>query len=354
MLKLLNIRAKKPGLPPGSLVHVGKQKTERTTINILAYDEHQLQAQAEATVEECLNFKDKTLVTWINVEGLHQIKILQELGQAFDLHPLVLEDILNTTQRPKLEDYSDYLYIVLKMLDYDEQNNHVTAEQVSLVLNRNVVISFQEQPGDVFDAVRNRVKSGLGHLRTAGPDYLAYAMLDAIVDNYFVILEKLGDDIELLEEELIHEPTPKTLQEIYRLKRELIFLHRSVWPLREVINVLSRGETPFFKEASVIYLRDVYDHTVRVIDLVETYRDLVTGMLDLYLSSVSNRMNVVMKVLTVIATLFIPLTFITSLYGMNFKYMPELEWQWGYGAVWLILLLVTASMLVYFKRKKWL
>ena len=354
MLKLLNIRAKKAGLPPGSLVHVGKKKTERTTINILAYDEHQLQAQTEATVEECLNFKDKTLVTWINVEGLHQIEILQELGQAFDLHPLVLEDILNTTQRPKLEDYSDYLYIVLKMLDYDEQNNHVTAEQVSLVLNRNVVISFQEQPGDVFDVVRNRVKSGRGHLRTAGPDYLAYAMIDAIVDNYFVILEKLGDDIELLEEELIQEPTPKTLQEIYRLKRELIFLHRSVWPLREVVSVLSRSETPFFKETSVIYLRDVYDHTVRVIDLVETYRDLVTGMLDLYLSGVSNRMNVVMKVLTVIATLFIPLTFITSLYGMNFKYMPELEWRWGYGVVWLVILLVTVFMLLYFRRKKWL
>jgi magnesium transporter len=354
MLKLLNIRAKKAGLPPGSLVHVGKKKTERTTINILAYDERQLQAQTEATVEECLNFKDKTAVAWINVEGLHQIEILQELGQAFDLHPLVLEDILNTTQRPKLEDYSDYLYIVLKMLDYDEQNNQVTAEQVSLILNRNVVISFQEQPGDVFDAVRNRVKNGRGRLRTAGPDYLAYAMLDAIVDNYFVILEKLGEDIELLEEELIQEPTPKTLQEIYHLKRELIFLHRSVWPLREVISVLSRGETRFFKETSVIYLRDVYDHTVRVIDLVETYRDLVTGMLDLYLSNVSNRMNVVMKVLTVIATLFIPLTFITSLYGMNFKYMPELEWRWGYGAVWLIILLVTVLMLLYFRRKKWL
>jgi magnesium transporter len=354
MLKLLNIKAKKAGLPPGSLVHVGEKKTERTTINILAYDEHQLQAQTEATVKECLNFKDKTAVAWINVEGLHQVEVLQKLGEAFDLHPLVLEDILNTTQRPKLEDYGDYLYIVLKMLDYDEQNNQITAEQISLVLSTKVIISFQEQPGDVFDAVRNRVKNGRGRLRTAGPDYLAYAMLDAIVDNYFVILEKLGEDIELLEEELIQETTPETLQEIYHLKRELIFLHRSVWPLREVISVLSRGETPFFKDTSVIYLRDVYDHTVRVIDLVETYRDLVTSMLDLYLSSVSNRMNVVMKVLTVIATLFIPLTFITSLYGMNFKYMPELEWRWGYGAVWLVILMVTVFMLVYFRRKKWL
>jgi magnesium transporter len=354
LFQRLNLRARKVGLPPGTLIHIGEKKTERTTISILDYDEHQAHEQAVETIAACLPFKDKPTVTWINVEGLHQVEILRQFGEAFGLHPLVLEDILNTTQRPKMEDYDDHLYIVLKMLGYNEQSNQVTVEQVSLILTEKKVISFQEQAGDVFNPIRQRIRDSRGRMRKAGADYLAYTLLDAIVDSYFTVLEKLGEDIEFVEEELVAEPEPRTLQKIYNLKRELIFLHKSVWPLREVISALSRGESGLFEQTTTIYLRDVYDHIVQVIDLVETYRDLVTGMLDLYLSSISNRMNVVMKVLTVIATLFIPLTFITSLYGMNFKYMPELEWRWGYPMVWLAILLVTVLMLAYFRKKKWL
>jgi magnesium transporter len=354
VFKRLNIKARKVGLPPGTLVHIGEQKTERSTVTLLNYDEQHVQERVADTIDDCLAYRDKPGVTWINLEGLHQIEVLQQLGEAFSLHPLVLEDILNTTQRPKLEDYSDYLYIVLKMIHYDEQSHQITAEQVSLIVMSSLVILFQEQAGDAFDPIRQRIRDGRGRIRKSNADYLTYTLLDAIVDSYFLILERLGEDIELLEAELIDEANPQTLQEIYNLKRELIFLHRSIWPLREVVHVLSRGESNLFTETTTIYLRDVYDHTVQVIDLVETYRELVTGMLDLYLSSLSNRMNMVMKVLTVIATLFIPLTFITSLYGMNFKYMPELEWRWGYTAVWLVILLVTLSMLAFFKRKKWL
>jgi magnesium transporter len=288
------------------------------------------------------------------VEGLHQIEILQKLGQIFDLHPLVLEDILNTTQRPKQEDYDSYLYVVLKMLIYDEENQQIMAEQVSLIVMPTLVISFQEQAGDVFDPIRQRIRNGRGQIRKSDADYLAYTLLDAVVDSYFVILEKLGEDIEILESELIDETAPKTLQEIYNIKRELIFFHKSIWPLRDVIYGLIRSESTLFSETALIYLRDVYDHIVQVIDLVDTYRELVNGMLDLYLSNMSNRTNAIMKVLTIIATLFIPLTFITSLYGMNFKYMPELEWRWGYAAVWIAIILVSALMLLYFRKKKWL
>jgi magnesium transporter len=354
MFSRLKLRLKKTGLPPGTLIHVGEQKTDQILISILAYSQDKVQHQAEASVEDCRRFKDRLPVTWINVEGLHQVEILRQLGQIFDLHPLVLEDILNTNQRPKLEAYEDYLYLVLKMLYYEQHNTQLIVEQVSLVVKPNVLISFQEQGEDVFDPVRRRVKEGRGQLRKSSTDYLAYTLLDAIVDSYFIVLEKLGEDIELLEEELIRAPDPDTLEEIYRLKRELIFLHKSVWPLREVISTLTRGETDLFQEATKIYLRDVYDHTIQVIDLIEIYRDLVTGMLDIYLSSVSNKLNNVMKVLTVIATIFIPLTFITSLYGMNFEHMPELGWRWGYPMIWLVMLTISAAMIIYFKKQKWL
>jgi len=344
----------KVGLPPGTLVHIGERKTEQAEITVIDYDLKNFEEKEAVKVEECFPFKDKPTVIWINIDGLQEVGIIEKIGVHFGIHPLVLEDILHTGQRPKAEDLGDYLFIVLRMLYHDEREDAMVGEQVSLLLGPNYVISFQEREGDIFNPIRKRIRNSKGHIRKGGADYLAYALLDAIVDNYFVILEKLGEKIESLEEELVTNPRPEILQAIHTLKRDLIFLRKSVWPLREVINGLERGESPLITEPTGIYLRDVYDHTIQVIDTIETYRDMVSGMLDIYLSSLSNRMNEVMKVLTIIATIFIPLTFIAGIYGMNFKYMPELEWHWGYFLVLLVMIIIIAFMVFHFKRKKWL
>jgi magnesium transporter len=354
MPKLTKKRSKKAGLPPGTLVHIGEKKAEGLKITVIDYDEVHFQEKEIKTIEECFLFKDKPTVTWINVDGLHQVEILEKLGECYGFHPLMLEDILNTDQRPKMEDFSDYIYIVLKMLSQSNKNNGIMTEQISLILGPNFVISFQEMEGDIFDPIRERIRNGKGRIRKMGADYLAYALLDSIIDNYFIIMEKLGEKIEFLEEELVTRPTAQTLKTIHQLKREMIFLRRAVWPLREVVSGLERGESSLMKEPTRIYLRDVYDHTIQVIDTIETFRDMISGMLDIYLSSISNRMNAVMKVLTIIATIFMPLTFIAGIYGMNFKYMPELEWRWGYPAVWLVVVFIGISMLIYFKKKRWL
>lgn len=354
MPKLIKKRSKKAGLPPGSLVHIGEKKAETPKITIIDYDETHFQEKEVKTIDECFIFKDKPTVTWINIDGLHQVEILEKLGECYGLHPLVLEDILNTDQRPKMEDYGEYIYIVLKMLDYNDKSNEIEPEQMSLILGPNFVFSFQEREGDTFNPIRERIRNSKGRIRKMGADYLAYTLLDSIVDNYFIILEKLGEKIEFLEEKLVTRPTPETLQVIHYLKREMIFLRRAVWPLREVVNGLERGESSLVKESTRVYLRDVYDHTIQAIDTIETYRDMVSGMLDIYLSSVSNRLNSVMKVLTIIATIFMPLTFLAGVYGMNFKYMPELEWRWGYPLVWFIMVGIGISMLIYFRKRKWL
>jgi magnesium transporter len=354
MPKLTKKRSKKAGLPPGTLVHIGERKAEELKITIIDYDEVHFQEREIEKIEECFVFRDRPTITWINVDGLHQVEILETLGECYGLHPLVLEDILNTDQRPKMEDYGDYIYIVLKMLDQNNKGNEIVTEQISLILGPNFVFSFQERAGDTFDQIRERIRNSKGRIRKMGADYLAYTLLDSIVDNYFIILEKLGEKIEFLEEELVTRPIPETLQAIHHLKREMIFLRKAVWPLREVVGSMERGEPPLVKETTRIYLRDVYDHTIQVIDTIETFRDMVSGMLDIYLSSVSNRLNAVMKVLTIIATIFMPLTFIAGIYGMNFKYMPELEWYWGYPAVWLVVVIIGISMLIYFKKKRWL
>jgi magnesium transporter len=354
MQKLIKKRSRKAGLPPGTLVHIGEKKADTPKITVMDYDETHFQEKEIKTIEECFILKDTPTVTWINIDGLHQVEILEKLGGCYGFHPLVLEDILNTDQRPKVEDYGEYIYIVLKMLDQNNKSNEILTEQISLILGPNFVISFQEREGDVFGPIRERIRTGKGRIRKMGADYLAYALLDSIVDNYFFIMEKLGEKIEFLEEEVVKQPIPETLQTIHHLKREMIFFRKAVWPLREVIGSLERGELPLVKETTRIYLRDVYDHTIQVIDTIETFRDMVSGMLDIYLSSVSNRLNAVMKVLTIIATIFMPLTFIAGIYGMNFKYMPELEWRWGYPAIWFAVVLISVSMLIYFKRKRWL
>ncbi len=343
------------GLSPGALVHVGKKKIEKVRIRLIDYDEAQLQEKEPKTIEECFPFKDLPTVTWVNIDGLHDIEVMEKLGKHFDLHPLVLEDILNTEQRPKIEDFEDYVFVVLKMLYFDEKEDVIRAEQVSIIFGSNFVLSFQERVGDTFDPLRERIRNAKGRVRKMGTDYLAYALMDAIVDNYFTVLEKLGEKIEGMEEELVTNPTPETLQTMHNLKREMIFLRKSVWPLREVVSRLERGESKLIKDSTGIYLRDVYDHTIQVIDTIETFRDMLSGMLDIYLSSVSNRMNQVMKVLTIIATIFIPLTFVAGIYGMNFEYMPELKWHWFYPkAFWLVMIGVAGVMLVYFRRKRWL
>jgi len=353
-LRLIKRHSESKGLAPGTLVHIGERKTESVRITYIDYDEHNFKENQVPTIEECFPFKTTPTVTWINIDGLHQTDIIEKLGEQFELHPLILEDILNTGQRPKMEEYEKYIFIVLKMLSYNDEEQTVQAEQVSLVLGPNFVISFQESMGDVFEQIRHRIRNGKARIRKMASDYLMYALLDAVVDNYFVVLERFGERIESMEDELVADPTEKTLEQIHTLKREMIYVRKSVWPLRELISGLQRTESSLISGATMVYLRDVYDHTIQVIDTVESFRDMVSGMLDIYLSSISNRMNAVMKVLTIMATIFIPLTFVAGIYGMNFRYMPELELRWGYPAVWAIMVLVAVVMLFCFRKKKWL
>jgi len=352
--KLIKKSSKSTGLAPGTPVFIGDMKAEKVKITVIDYDESQFQEKYLKTVEECFPFKDKPTVTWINIDGVHDIEIIEKLGKRFDLHPLILEDIVNTGQRPKMEDFGSYIFVVLKMLYYDEKKKEIEGEQVSLILGSNFVISFQEKEGDVFNPIRDRIRNAKGKIRKTGADYLAYGVIDAAVDSYFLILEKIGEKIEGIEEDLVRKPTPETLQTIHNLKRDMIFLRKSVWPLREVVSGLQRGDSSLIGESTRIFLRDVYDHTIQVIDTIETFRDMVSGMLDIYLSSISNRMNEVMKLLTIIATIFIPLTFLAGIYGMNFKYMPELEWRWGYFGALSIMVVIGIFMFIYFRRKKWL
>lgn len=354
MAKLFKIRPKKIGLPPGTLVHVGEKKTEETKITVLDYDQDDLREIKIDTAEECLAFKETPTVTWIDVVGIHQIEIIAKIGESFGIHPLVLEDIVNTEHRPKIEDFEEYIFIVLKMIYRDKEKGEIIVEQISLIVTRGLIISFQEIEGDVFNSVRDRIRKSKGRIRKKGSDYLAYALIDSIVDSYFLVLEDVGEELELLEEELMSNPSLETSQKIHSLKRDMIYLRKSIWPLREVISLLARGESSIFQESTSIYLRDVYDHTVQIIDTIETFRDMLSGMLDIYLSSISNRMNEVMKVLTIIATIFIPMTLVAGIYGMNFEYMPELKWYWGYPSILVLMLAMGLTMVAYFRKNKWL
>ena len=343
---------KKAGSPPGTLIHLGEKKLENAIIKLINYSEESFEEKELDSIDECVPYKEKHGVTWVNIDGLHDIDIINSIGAQFNLHPLVLEDILNTGQRPKLDDMEDYLFIVAKMIYYNPDDDRMKFEQISFLLWENLVITFQEDIGDVFDPVRERLRKGKGRIRKMGSDYLLYTLLDALVDSYYGVLEKIGEKVESLEEDLMDSPNPDTLQVIHHMKGELVFLRRSVWPLREIIGSLEKDELNLISEKTTIFYRDVYDHTIQVIDTIETCRDIVSGMMDLFLSSVSNRMNEVMKMLTVIATIFIPLTFIAGIYGMNFEFMPELKWHWGYPAVWAGMIIVGIVMFLWFKRKK--
>jgi len=346
--------SKKAGLPPGTLVHVGKEPTATVSIKVMDYDAERVEEKELKSSEEIPPYLKTPAVIWIDVNGVHDLAIIEDIGKHLNVHPLTMEDIANTNQRPKVENLGDHLFMVAKMLSYDQSRDQIDIEQVSLLLGSNYVVSFQERETGIFNPVRERIRKGKGRMRAMGPDYLAYALLDAIVDNYFIVLEKIAESIESLEAQVITNPEAKTLEQIHNLKRELVYLRKSVWPLRDAVGVLEREETNLISDRTIFFLKDVHDHTIQVIDTTETLRDIIASMQDLYLSSVSNRMNSIMKVLTIIATLFIPLTFIVGIYGMNFKFMPELEWRWGYAFVWVIMVVVGLAMLFYFKRKKWL
>ncbi|MEW6723239.1 MAG: magnesium/cobalt transporter CorA [Candidatus Micrarchaeota archaeon] len=343
-------RSKKAGLPPGTPMHIGDRRAEKTSIRLIRYSPDAVEENEVADLKELA--PRKGTVRWVNVDGVHDVELLGKLCGMFGLHPLVLEDIVNTDQRPKVEDFEDYLYIVIRMFDHSKEG--LASEQMSIVLGPDFVLSFQEAPGDVFDQMRERIRGGKGKIRDMGPDYLAYALIDAVVDDYFSVIERIGDEIELMEEELVANPRPGVLRGIHHMKTEMILMRKSVWPLREVIASLEKSGHRLIKDSTRIYLRDVYDHTIHVIDTVETFRDMVSGMLDIYLSSVSNRLNEVMKFLTVVGTVFLPLTFITGIYGMNFDFMPELSHPLGYFGALGAMALVALVMLFYFRKKKWI
>ncbi len=352
--KIFRGTGKKVATSPGTLHFTGTKKTEDVGIRVLDFSPENLTEKKLENIQDCFSFRDSDPVSWINIDGLHDVEMLGKIGEHFGLHPLVMEDIVSVRQRPKVEEHEELFFIVCRMVDFDEATHQVQTEQLSLILRQNLVISFQEIQGDVFEPVRARIRNPNGRFRRRGADYLAYALLDAVVDNYFVVLERLSDEIEILEEELLTNPSNNILEKIHGMKREMILLRRSAWPLREALNTLMRSDSDLISEGTDVYLRDVQDHAIQVVEVIETFRDILSGLQDLYLSSISNRMNEVMKVLTIVATIFVPLTFVAGIYGMNFEFMPELGWKYSYLIFWLIILLLGAGMLTFFRRRKWL
>jgi magnesium transporter len=352
--RLVRRSGKVPGAAPGTLVHTGERRVENAKLRLIRYGPDVIEEREVASPGECLPANDHGTVTWLDITGLHDTELLEQIGRLAGMHPLLLEDVLSTGQRPKQEEYEQQHFLVLRMLRFDSERSEVTEEQISVVVGTNYVISFQESPEDVWDPVRERLRAGKGSIRQRGPDYLAYALLDAVVDGYFAVVEAIGDQLELLEAEVLQEPDRATITRIYQLKSELLIARKAVWPLRDLFNTLVRDESRLFTDSTKLFLRDAYDHAVQVIDNVETMRDLSASLVDLYLSSVSNRMNEIMKVLTLIATIFIPLTFIVGVYGMNFDFMPELRYRWAYPVVWGVMLVLGAGLLLYFRKRHWL
>ncbi len=345
---------KKPGAPPGTLVHTGVQKVERLRIRYLDYDAEQLSEAEVEDVQRCFPFKDSPTVSWINIDGLHDVELIRAVGERFGWHPLMLEDIVSVGQRAKMEEYDGVVFIVLPMLGWNAERAQVEEEQLSVILGERYVFTFQERFGDVFESVRERLRNARGRIRQRGPDYLAYALIDAVVDHYFAVIEAVGEITDDLEAEVLVDPVSGTMQRLHLLKRELISVRRAVWPLREMLNQLLRTEGAYFSKETRIFARDVHDHAVQVAETVDALRDVVSGAVDLYLSTMSQRTNEVMKVLTIMASIFIPLTFMAGVYGMNFDFMPELHVWWAYPALLGVMLLLGGTMLLYFKRKGWL
>lgn len=345
---------KKPGQAPGTLQFTGNQFLDEIIMTLYDYDAHQLGEYDITTLDSLKPYLDSPSNTWLKISGLHDVEKLKDIWDYFELHPLVQEDILNTHQRPKIEEYTDHLYLVMRLMHIDESNGEMKSQQLSIVLGANYLLSFQEDNHPVFEPVLHRLRSEAPRLRKSTSDYLAYALVDTVVDHYFRVLEQLGDELEDLEFKLIDHFDDSIPGQIHAIRRKLLYFRKAIWPMRDSLNNLLRDESSFINEENKIYFRDVYDHLVQIIDGLENYRDLVIGLLDMYMSQVSNKMNEVMKVLTIIATIFIPLTFIAGVYGMNFEYMPELSWQWGYPAVWGLMILAGAGMYYFFKKRTWL
>ena len=354
MTDSLSYTSEKAGMPPGSLVYVGNVLEAESRMSIIDYSKELIEEQDVQSIEEILPFIDKNTITWLNIEGLGNVKLIESIGRMLNIHPLVLEDILNTHQRPKYEEYDDYLYIVLKKLALKDEEFSVSYEQISILVLDNFVVTFKEQKDDVFNPLKQRLKNGKGRLRNMGSDYLAYGILDTIIDQTFALLDSLDEMIESTEAVLLTNPASETLATIQRLKRELIYIRKSISPLRDMLSAIVRTDTILIQEKTNIYFRDVYDHVLRITESIESYRDMLSGLQDIYLSSLSNKMNDVMKVLTVFASIFIPLTFIAGIYGMNFEYMPELKWKWAYPTLWISFISIPVILFIYFKKKKWL
>jgi len=346
--------AKNIGKAPGFVEYVGAKNKEKTDIEIHEFSKDSFQCIKTDNVEDAFKFKTTDQVTWINVNGLNLIDEISKLGKFYELHPLVMEDILNTNHRPKVDEYEDYFFIVLKML-YFNKDEKFTVEHISLVVGKNYVLTFQESEEDIFDSVRDRLSNPEYRIRTFGSDYLSFALIDTIVDNYYAVIEDFGEKIEVLEDQVFNEqPDDATPRDIQFLKREVLKIRRSVFPLREVILRLEKSENPVIEERTRQYFSDVYDHVIQINENIEIYRDMIWGLMDMYMTTVSNKMNNIMKVLTIIATIFIPLTFIAGIYGMNFEHMPELHYKYSYYIFWCVMVVIFLSMLFYFRRKKWL
>ncbi len=347
-------RPDKVGLPPGTLVHVGPKKSKHVKITVLRYGPDDVHEEQTTDVEQCLKLQRDDGVIWINVDGIHKVDVIRKLGDHFGLHPLILEDIVHTEQRPKLEDYGDCVYAVVKTLSRNEEIGAIQAEQVSLILGQGFVLSFPERQGDTFNLIRARIRANRGRVRNMGADYLFYCLVDSIVDSYFSICEAFSQRLEDVEEQVITSPDPQTTRLVHGLKRDAILLRQALGPLREVINGLLTGKSPLVTEATRVYLRDACDHIVQVIEAIDSFHDVLAGTLDIYLSGLSNRMHDVVKVLAIVITIFVPLSFVAGVYGMNFDALPRLQWGWGYPAILLLMLLATGGVIFYFFKKKWI
>jgi magnesium transporter len=345
--------SKKINSPPGTITFLEEPKISEVSVYLIDYGEENLKEIEITDIDEINKYKDSNSVTWIKIVGLSDLELLQKIGIKFKLHPLVLEDICHTTHRPKLDEYDKYLFLIARSLRYLTDKEQVLTEQVSMIVGSNYVITFQEHDDHLFDNIINRIKSAKGRIRKRGADFLTYAILDALVDHYLIILEKLGDDIEVIQSKLISKPNKELFQVVHQLREEILVVRKAIFPLREIIKQLQNEEISFMREETAPFLRDVHDHMILALESIDEFRETVRTMFDLYFSSLSNQMNDVMRVLTIIATIFIPLTFIAGIYGMNFKFMPELDWRGGYFTAVGVMSAIAIVMLIYFKKKKW-
>ncbi|OMP29913.1 MULTISPECIES: magnesium/cobalt transporter CorA [Mangrovimonas] len=339
---------------PGTLIYTGEKNSQQLFIESFDYNLEGVTEKELKNIEDVFGYKTTESITWVNINGLNHIEAIEKAGDHYGLHPLILEDIVNTSQRPKIDEYDEYIFISLKMLHLDADEN-VIIEQVSFVMGDRYVLTFQEAEGDVFDNVRERIRSGKGRIRGMGADYLLYALVDAVVDHYYVVSEMLGNKIEDIEDSLFEGSMKDSMSvQILMLKKELLKVRRAIFPLREIISRIEKSESPLIDKKSIQFYRDIYDHVIQLSDNIDIFREMIWSLMDMYMTTISNRMNEVMKVLTIIATIFIPLTFIAGIYGMNFDHMPELHLKYGYYTVWIVMIAVFIAMVIYFKRKKWL